>query len=76
MAGGGARCWPGSATLTAARSFADPRALLGQVAGRFETLGLQPVCALELEFYLVDQRPGRDGPGAPAAPPGRGREGA
>ena len=45
--------------------FADPRALLSSVAARFADLGLQPVCALELEFYLLDPRPGRDGRARP-----------
>jgi glutamine synthetase len=56
----------------------DPRAILGRVVARFAGLGLVPVVACELEFYLVSQerdaegrlqqarpaRPGRD----PAAP--------
>jgi glutamine synthetase len=39
--------------------FADPRAVLQAVAARFEALGLTPVCALELEFFLLDR--GADG---------------
>jgi len=34
--------------------FADPRFVLQTVATRFEALGLTPVCALELEFFLLD----------------------
>ncbi|MFQ5984666.1 MAG: helix-turn-helix domain-containing protein, partial [Alphaproteobacteria bacterium] len=32
----------------------DPRHVLARGAGRLEELGLKPVAALELEFYLVD----------------------
>ncbi|QJQ98556.1 glutamine synthetase family protein [Halomonas sp. PGE1] len=35
--------------------FADPRQLLGRVLGRLTALGLTPVIAVELEFYLVDR---------------------
>lgn len=35
--------------------FADPRQLLGRVLGRLTALGLTPVVAVELEFYLVDR---------------------
>lgn len=35
--------------------FADPRQLLKRVLGRLTALGLTPVVALELEFYLVDR---------------------
>ncbi len=41
--------------------FADPRAVLASVARRFEPLGLRPVAALELEFYLLDGQPAPDG---------------
>lgn len=34
--------------------FADPRHVLASVAARFDALGLKPVAALELEFYLLD----------------------
>src|SRR5690606_24563736 len=44
---------------------ADPRALLAAIAARFATLELTPVCAVELEFYLLDPRPGRDGRARP-----------
>ncbi len=35
--------------------FADPRMILRSVVRRFEELGLKPVTAFELEFYLIDQ---------------------
>jgi glutamine synthetase len=38
------------------RPFAcDPRHLLQRVLARFATLGLKPVVAIELEFYLIDR---------------------
>jgi glutamine synthetase len=43
--------------------FADPRRVLAQVAGRLGALGLRPVAALELEFYLV--QPTCDSAGSP-----------
>ncbi|HTQ12909.1 MAG TPA: glutamine synthetase family protein [Rhizomicrobium sp.] len=45
---------------------AEPRAALERVLERFAELNLTPVCALELEFYLIDPR--RDGLGAPQPP--------
>ncbi|WP_290796513.1 glutamine synthetase family protein [Halomonas sp.] len=36
--------------------FADPRQLLTRVLGRLTALGLTPVVAVELEFYLVDRQ--------------------
>jgi glutamine synthetase len=42
---------------------ADPRHLLTAVIQRLEALGLYPVMACELEFYLLDQQ--RDGRGRP-----------
>jgi glutamine synthetase len=62
---GGAQVLAGLGDPDGGPSFADPRALLGAVAGRFTALGLQPVCALELEFYLLDPRLGRDGRAQP-----------
>lgn len=52
----------------------DPRTILAGVVDRFADLGLTPVVACELEFYLVD--PARDGTGmiAPARAPGGGRD--
>src|SRR5918996_3924919 len=58
---GGAQVLAGLGGPDGGPSFADPRALLGAVAARLTDLGVQPVCALELEFYLVDPRPGCDG---------------
>lgn len=37
----------------------DPRHALAKVVGRYRALGLTPVCATEMEFYLVDDS-GRD----------------
>ncbi len=51
----------------------DPRSVLERVARRFDELDLNPVSALELEFYLID--PKRDGEGRPM-PPLCPREGA
>ena len=34
---------------------ADPRQALARVVGRFADMGLTPVAAIELEFYLVDR---------------------
>jgi glutamine synthetase len=62
---GGAQVLAGLSDADGGPSFADPRELLCQVASRFADLGLQPVCALELEFYLVGQQPGRDGRARP-----------
>jgi glutamine synthetase len=45
---------------------AEPRAALERVLDRFAELKLTPVCALELEFYLID--PARDANGAPQPP--------
>jgi glutamine synthetase len=51
----------------------DPRAILGAVVARFADLGLKPVVANELEFYVVD--PNRDDKGriSPALPARSGR---
>lgn len=51
----------------------DPRSILARVVARFADLGLTPVTACELEFYLVD--PARDGQGRiqPARPTRAGR---
>ena len=49
----------------------DPRAILAGVVARFAPLGLRPVVAAELEFYLVDPRrddTGRVSPARPARP--------
>ena len=47
----------------------DPRVVLNRVAMRFADLGLTPVCAPELEFYLFSE--GRDDHGLPVIPPSR-----
>ncbi|MCF4167252.1 glutamine synthetase [Zavarzinia compransoris] len=53
--------------------FADPRQVLCGVERRFAELGLTPVVACELEFYLIDrERDGRGGP-MPAVSPLTGR---
>lgn len=53
--------------------FADPRQVLVQVLGRFDELGLTPMVACELEFYLIDrERTGEGGP-QPARSPYTGR---
>lgn len=44
----------------------DPRAVLEGVAARFGDIGLTPVAAIELEFYLIDTE--RSGGGAPQPP--------
>ncbi len=41
----------------------DPRAVLAQVVGAFDAIGLKPVVAFELEFYLLDRS--RDAKGRP-----------
>jgi len=51
--------------------FGDPRHVLGQVVDRFAELGLRPVVALEVEFYVVDPRRTRRGGIRPAATPGK-----
>jgi glutamine synthetase len=58
---GGAQVLAGLGEPDGRPFFADPRAVLATVAARFEALGLSPVAALELEFTLLDGRPGRDG---------------
>jgi glutamine synthetase len=44
----------------------EPRAALESVLKRFDAMGLTPVTALELEFYLIDRE--RDAHGAPQPP--------
>jgi glutamine synthetase len=48
------------------RFYADPRVVLGNVVDRFAELGLTPVVAVELEFYLLDTE--RDERGRPQPP--------
>jgi glutamine synthetase len=47
----------------------DPRVILKTVAARFSERGLTPVCAPELEFYLLSER--RDSEGRPLIPASR-----
>ncbi|WP_158275499.1 glutamine synthetase family protein [Maritimibacter sp. 55A14] len=54
----------------------DPRAILARVLRRFEGLGLTPVVACELEFYLLDAGRGPDGAALPAKPTRTGRDSA
>ena len=63
------RCWAGSARRTAALLRRSARAAR-RVAGRFADSACTPVCALELEFYLLARSRSRGRPRAPAAPPG------
>jgi glutamine synthetase len=46
--------------------FADPRQVLAGMLTRFKSLGLTPVTAVELEFYLLDPRSARNGIPQPA----------
>jgi glutamine synthetase len=49
--------------------YADPRHLLARVLARFRAQGLTPVVAVELEFYLIDnKRNARGLPQPPRAP--------
>ena len=49
--------------------FADPRQILKSVVARFRPLGLRPVVACELEFYLIDgARDDKGGPQPPVSP--------
>jgi len=49
--------------------YLDPRGLLANVVNRFRDMGLNPVVALEQEFYLIDPEPSPDGiPQAPILP--------
>lgn len=51
----------------------DPRAILTSIVARFADLGLKPVVANELEFYLVDPRRDERGRISPAVPARKGR---
>jgi len=46
--------------------FSDPRAILSSTVAKLGEIGLSPSIAIELEFYLLDQKPGRDGGPRPA----------
>ncbi|WP_432695057.1 glutamine synthetase family protein [Marinobacterium sp. YM272] len=48
--------------------YADPRTVLKRVLRRFEELGLTPVTAFELEFYLIDQENINGKPQPPKSP--------
>ncbi len=54
----------------------DPRHRLAAVLARFEALGLTPVMALELEFYLLDRERDADGRPQPPRSPVTGRRAA
>jgi glutamine synthetase len=47
----------------------DPRHVLGRVVDRMTGLGFTPDVAVELEFYLVDAKRGKDGCPCPARSP-------
>jgi glutamine synthetase len=53
--------------------FGDPRHALERVVGRFAPLGLKPVMAVELEFYLVDRERTPAGHAQPPRQPLTGR---
>ncbi|TCO81930.1 glutamate--putrescine ligase [Plasticicumulans lactativorans] len=54
--------------------FGDPSNVLEAIMARFEALGLTPVVATELEFYLLDRDTAGDGtPQPPVSPLGGGR---
>ncbi len=47
----------------------EPRNVLGRVVERFRGLGLSPVVAFELEFYLIDRTRGAEGAPQPPVSP-------
>ncbi len=51
---------------------AEPRAVVERVLDRFQEMGLTPVSALELEFYLIDRARGADGAPMPPLDPRSG----
>ncbi len=53
--------------------YGDPRHVLENVLGRFAPLGLRPVMAVELEFYLVDRERTPEGHAQPPKQPLSGR---
>ncbi len=53
--------------------YGDPRHALGRVVARFGELGLTPVMAVELEFYLVDRERTAAGHAQPPRQPLTGR---
>ncbi len=52
--------------------FCDPRAVLGAAMAPLIEMGLSPVVAVELEFYLLDEAAGPDGRPQPAKSPATG----
>ena len=52
---------------------AEPRAALERVLDRFQELNLRPVCALELEFYLIDRTRGDGSAPLPPLDPRSGK---
>ena len=48
--------------------FADPRVVLQNIVKRFDELGLTPVAAFEMEFYLIDQENLAGRPQPPKSP--------
>ncbi len=52
--------------------FADPRHVLDRAVQPLRDMGLTPVSAMELEFYLLDPEPGPDGRPRPAKAPDTG----
>ncbi len=48
--------------------FADPRVVLQNIVNRFGELGLTPVAAFEMEFYLIDQENISGRPQPPKSP--------
>jgi glutamine synthetase len=52
---------------------AEPRAALERVLERFAELKLQPVAAMELEFYLIDRERGEGGAPLPPRDPATGK---
>ncbi|TCO83475.1 glutamate--putrescine ligase [Plasticicumulans lactativorans] len=53
--------------------FGDPRHILGRMVDLYRAMGLTPVTAIELEFYLLDREPGADGRPQPPLSPMTGR---
>lgn len=51
----------------------EPRRILQKVVDKFKDLGLTPVCAVELEFYMVEAQRGAAGELLPAISPDTGR---
>ena len=54
--------------------FADPRHRLNAIQAHFKELDLTIVCAVEMEFYLIDRQRDNDRPQPPLSPVSRKRE--